>query len=102
MGTKKDRNGMDLTEAEGTKKKWQKYTESESEVAQSCPTLCDPRDCSLPSSSVHGIFQAEELYKKDLRSGSELFSGSQCNLEQVTLAAGQVSTDHEAEADIQC
>ena len=32
--------------------------ESESEVAQSCPTLCDPMDCSLPSSSVHGIFQA--------------------------------------------
>ena len=32
--------------------------ESESEVAQSCPTLCDPMDCSLPHSSVHGIFQA--------------------------------------------
>ena len=32
--------------------------ESESEVAQSCPTLCDPMDCSLPDSSVHGIFQA--------------------------------------------
>ena len=31
---------------------------SESEVAQSCPTLCDPVDCSLPGSSVHGIFQA--------------------------------------------
>ena len=30
----------------------------EREVAQSCPTLCDPMDCSLPSSSVHGIFQA--------------------------------------------
>ena len=30
----------------------------ESEVAQSCPTLCDPMDCNLPSSSVHGIFQA--------------------------------------------
>ena len=29
-----------------------------SEVAQSCPTLCDPMDCSLPCSSVHGIFQA--------------------------------------------
>ena len=29
-----------------------------SEVAQSCPTLCDPVDCSLPGSSVHGIFQA--------------------------------------------
>ena len=33
-------------------------TERESEVAQSCPTLCDPIDCSLPGSSVHGIFQA--------------------------------------------
>ena len=32
--------------------------ESESEVAQSSPTLCDPIDCSLPGSSVHGIFQA--------------------------------------------
>ena len=30
----------------------------ESEVAQSCPTLCDPMDCSLPGFSVHGIFQA--------------------------------------------
>ena len=31
---------------------------SESEVVQSCPTLQDPMDCSLPGSSVHGIFQA--------------------------------------------
>ena len=31
---------------------------SESEVAQSCPTLSDPMDCSRPGSSVHGIFQA--------------------------------------------
>ena len=30
----------------------------ESEVTQLCPTLCDPMDCSLPGSSVHGIFQA--------------------------------------------
>ena len=29
-----------------------------SEIAQSCPTLCDPMDCSLPGFSVHGIFQA--------------------------------------------
>ena len=29
-----------------------------SEVAQSCPTLCNPMDCSLPGFSVHGIFQA--------------------------------------------
>ena len=35
--------------------------ESEREVAQSCPTLSDPMDCSLPGSSVHGIFQARVL-----------------------------------------
>ena len=34
---------------------------SQSLVAQSCPTLCDPMDCSLPGSSVHGIFQARVL-----------------------------------------
>ena len=34
---------------------------SESEVAQSCPTLRDPMDCSPPGSSVHGIFQARVL-----------------------------------------
>ena len=32
-----------------------------SEVAQPCPTLCDPVDCSLPGSSVRGIFQARVL-----------------------------------------
>ena len=32
-----------------------------SEVAQSCPTLCDPMDGSLPGSSIHGIFQARIL-----------------------------------------
>ena len=31
------------------------------EVAQSCPTLCDPVGCSLPGSSVHGILQARIL-----------------------------------------
>ena len=34
---------------------------SESEVAQLCPTLCDLMDCSLPASSIHGIFQARVL-----------------------------------------
>ena len=34
---------------------------SESEVTQSCPTLPDPMGCSLPGSSVHGIFQARVL-----------------------------------------
>ena len=34
---------------------------SQSEVAQLCPTGCDPMDCSLPGSSAHGIFQARVL-----------------------------------------
>ena len=44
---------------------------SESEVAQSCPTLRDPMGCSLPGSSVHGIFQARVL-----EWGAIAFSGS--------------------------
>ena len=43
---------------------------SESEVAQSCPTLRDPVDCSPPGSSVHGIFQARVL-----EWGASAFSG---------------------------
>ena len=34
---------------------------NESEIAQSCRTLSDPMDCSLPGSSIHGIFQARVL-----------------------------------------
>ena len=34
---------------------------SEREATESCPTLSDPMDCSLPGSSVHGIFQARVL-----------------------------------------
>ena len=37
------------------------WKKSESEVIQSCPTLCDHLDCSLPGSSVHGILQARIL-----------------------------------------
>ena len=36
-------------------------SESESEVTRSCPTLCDPVDCSPPGSSTHGILQARIL-----------------------------------------
>ena len=63
MDTIKDRNGMDLTEAEDIKKRWQEHieSESESEVTQSCPILSDPMNCSLPGSTVHGIFQARVL-----------------------------------------
>ena len=35
--------------------------ESESEVTQLCLTVCNPMDCSLPGSSIHGIFQARVL-----------------------------------------
>ena len=38
-----------------------KKVKSESEAAQSCPTLSDPMDCSPPGSSVHGIFKARVL-----------------------------------------
>ena len=44
-----------------TSAQFQYSLESESEVAQSCTTLCDPMDCSPPGSSVHGIFQARML-----------------------------------------
>ena len=37
------------------------FIQSESEVAQLCPPLCDPMDCSPPGSSIHGIFQASVL-----------------------------------------
>ena len=36
-------------------------SDSESEVSLSCPTLSNPMDCSLPGSSIHGIFQAKVL-----------------------------------------
>ena len=36
-------------------------SEKESEIAQSCPTLSDPTECSLPGSSIHGNFQARVL-----------------------------------------
>ena len=38
-----------------------KCSESESEVTQLCPTLCNPTDCSPPGSSLHGILQARVL-----------------------------------------
>ena len=54
MGSIKDRNGVDLTEGEDIKRRYTEHTESE--VAQSCPTLSGPMDCSLAGSSVYGIF----------------------------------------------
>ena len=45
---------------------------SESEVAQSCLTLSDPMDCSLPGSSIHGIFQARVLEWGDIAFSASL------------------------------
>ena len=50
---------------------------SESEVAQSCRTPSDPMDCSLPGSSIRGIFQARVL-----EWGAITFSEYSCYLEQ--------------------
>ena len=52
----------------------------ESEVVQSCPTLSDPMDCSLPGSFVHGIFQArgprEGQAEKKKGKGLNIFKSS--------------------------
>ena len=53
-----------------------------SSVAQSCPTLCDPMNCSLPGSSVHGIFQA-----RTLEWGATAFSRKTHYFPQVSMRA---------------
>ena len=60
-------------EVEWFYKNLQDLIESESEVIQSCPTLRNPMDCSLPGSSIHGIFQARVL-----EWGATDFSVSHC------------------------
>ena len=57
---------------------------SESEVAQSCPTLSDPMDCSPTGSSVHGIFQARVL-----EWGAIAFSASYKNTTSQTFSRGR-------------
>ena len=58
---------------------------SESEVAQSCPTLLDPMVCSLPGSSVHGIFQASvlamEYYTEERNKAQYKGTSQKCNVE---------------------
>ena len=53
MGSIKDRNGMDLSEAEDIMKRWQEYTDQIRSVVQSCPTLCNPMNRSTPGLAVH-------------------------------------------------
>ena len=54
----------------------------ESEVAQLCPTPSDPMDCSLPGSSIHGIFQARVL-----EWGAIAFSSVESNLKNADAVA---------------
>ena len=68
---------------------------SESEVAQSCPTLSDPMDCSLPGSSVHGIFQARVL-----EWGAIAFSEPHSKIIQFGEFKGQDEEEWEAFRDI--
>ena len=60
---------------------------SESEVTQSCLTLSDPMDCSPPSSSIHGIFQARVL-----EWGAIAFSLSFLTSNQICVSWGGVLT----------
>ena len=56
--------GKDIVKNELQVSSWEKLCiiiKNESEVAQSCPTLCDPMDYSLPGSSIHWISQARIL-----------------------------------------
>ena len=62
---------------------------SESEVAQSCLTLSNPMDCSLPGSSVHGIFQARVL-----EWGAIAFSGIIVYIQLIHFLVQQRLTQH--------
>ena len=53
--------GFSRQDLQARKVSFSMEVKSESEVAQSCPTLSDPMDCSPSGSSVHGIFQARVL-----------------------------------------
>ena len=59
--------------------------QSESEVAQSCPTLHNPLDCSLPGSSVHGIFQARVLERGAIACSTEIDITLQINSPSIKL-----------------
>ena len=70
---------------------------SESEVAQSCPTLSDPKDCSLPGSSVHGIFQARVL-----ESGAIAFSMYNRSYETVMCICAMTVTGYVMSMTVTC
>ena len=62
---------------------------SESEVTQSCPTLSDPMDCSLPGSSIHGILQERVLEQVAIA-----FSDSKCKSRHLLAYPTSHNCDH--------
>ena len=70
---------------------------SESEVDQSCLTLCDPMDCSLPGSSIHGILQARTLEWVAISfSSAQKWKGKGKSLSRVPLFATPWAAAHQA------
>ena len=67
------------------------YVPSGSLAAKLCPTLCDPRDCSPPGSSVHGILQARVL--EVVAFSFSRRSSQPSNRTQVSCIAGRFFTD---------
>ena len=61
---------------------------SEIEVAQSCPTLSNPMDCSFPGFSVHGIFQAGVLEWGAIAFSRMLISALKANYQNTLLIEG--------------
>ena len=66
---------------------WMGYPAYVCSVTQSCPTLCNPMDCSLPGSSVHGILQVRILEWVDI-SCSRIFLTQGCKPVPPALASG--------------
>ena len=67
---------------------------SQSEVAQLCPTLSDPMDCSLPGSSVHGISQARVLEWGAIAFSEDLSRG--CHFVLLLLVMKDFGRGHES------
>ena len=72
IGSIKDRNGMDLTEAEDIKKRWQEYTEGKGKVAQLCLTLCNPMDCSLPGFNFYAEYIMRNTGLEEAQAGIKI------------------------------
>ena len=67
---------------------------SESEVAQSCPTLRDPMDYSLPGFSIHGIFQARVLEWDAIAFSNFLMNKKQISLLFLRRVSSKYSSQH--------